>query len=67
MKILYRIDNGLGSYFVIAEHPTEAQNKLKKILDDNDYGFSSKREVISITPLATEIDNEFLTGKFLVL
>jgi len=66
MKKLYRIENGLGSYFVIAEHPTEAQNKLKEVLDKNDYGFSNKREVISITPLATEIDNEFLTGKFLI-
>lgn len=64
---LYKIENGIGTYWVIAEHPTEAEQKLKSILDKNDYGFTDRREALSITIVAEAIENEFLTGKFLVV
>jgi hypothetical protein len=65
---LYQIENGLGVYWVLAEHPTEACEKLKKLLDDADYGFPNNRKPSVITPIAESgEDAKFITGKFLVL
>ena len=64
---LYRIENGLGTYWVVAEHPTEAEQKLKSLLDKNDYGFSDKRKATAITIIAEAIEDNYLTNKFLVL
>lgn len=68
---LYRLICGLGTYFVIAEHPTQAQEKLEKILNDNDYGFDKDRVVTEIKSVATAIaiDNQFSlsSGHTLVL
>ena len=67
MKTLYKIKNELADYFIIANDPTEAEQKLLKVLNDADYGFSRKRKTISITPIAEEITDNFLTGKTLIL
>lgn len=49
MENLYPLTTaGLGDYYVLAKDPTEAQNALRKILDDQDYGISDKREVVLI-------------------
>jgi hypothetical protein len=65
---LYKIENGIGIYWVLADHPTEACEKLKKLLDDADYGFSERRKPTVITPIAeTAKDAKFVTGKFLVI
>lgn len=64
---LYKLENKIGTYWVIANDPTEAVNKLKGILDKNDYGFYDNRKVNTITVVAESIDNQFLTGKFLIL
>jgi hypothetical protein len=64
---LYRIDNEIGSYYVIAEHPTHAEQKLQTILDRADYGYTKQRVMKSITLIAESIDDErFISGKFLV-
>ena len=64
---LYKIENGIGTYWVIAAHPTEAEQKLKKILNDADYGFYDKREMKSIHLVAKAITDNWLTDKFLIL
>ena len=64
---LYKLTTGLGDYFVIANDPTEAEHKLSKLLNENDYGYSRNRRVTKFEVLAEEADNRFLTGKFLVI
>ena len=64
---LYKIENGIGTTWVSEQHPTEAEQKLKSIRDKNDYGFTDRREALSITIVAEAIENEFLTRKFLVV
>ena len=64
---LFKIENGIGIYWVVAEHPTQAEEKLKAILDANDYGFSDKRKVVTITVIAEFVENNYLTKKFLIL
>ena len=65
---LYKLVNGIGIYWVIAKDPTEAENKLMSILNDADYGLSSKRVVTEIHFIANEAHSgAFGTiGKFLV-
>ncbi len=53
---LYRLINQLGTYWVIASDPTNAEKKLMKVLDAGDgYGFSSRRTVTEIHLIADEI------------
>ena len=47
----------LGEYYVIAEHPTEAQKKLEDDLNKAAYGYSNDREVQSISLLAKELQD----------
>lgn len=49
------VDSKLSAY-VIAEHPTEAYEKLKKFLDEKAWGFQSGRELESIELLAEDDD-----------
>lgn len=51
---LYRLTNEIDVWYVIAEHPTEAEEKLVKHLNEADYGFTDKRKVSRIELLATE-------------
>ncbi len=65
---LYRLQNEIGDYWVIAENPTQAEEKLMKMLDENDYGFNKSRIVTSFHVIAEAPDDtRFITGKFLVL
>lgn len=65
---LYKINNGIGTYWVVAEHPTEAEAKLKTMLDAADYGFSEKRKALSIEIIAEHfVDKDCPTGKKLIL
>lgn len=64
---LYKIENRIGIYWVVANDPTEAENKLLKILNQYDYGFSNDRKIITITVIAEQITDQFLTGKYLVI
>lgn len=59
---LYLLTNGLGTYYVLANSPNQAQELLEKSLDIADYGFKSKRGVTNIKLLAIEIE-EFPKGK----
>ena len=43
---------GLGDYHILANDPTEAQNALKKILDEQKYGTSDSRRITNIKWLA---------------
>lgn len=64
---LYKLTTGLGDYFVIATDPTEAEQKLSRLLNENNYGFLRDRTVTKFEVLAEGAeDNRFLTGKFLV-
>jgi|CXWL01.1.fsa_nt_gi hypothetical protein len=66
---LYKLINGLGIYWVVANDPTEAESKLMKLLNAGDgYGFYGNRTVNEIHLIADQItDEKFLTGKNLVL
>ena len=53
MKNLYLVTtNGLGDYYVLANDPTEAQNALKAILDEQKFGSSDDRRIINIKWIA---------------
>lgn len=57
MKNLYLVaTSGLGDYHVLANDPTEAQNALKRILDEQSYGMSADRRIINIEWLAEAFD-----------
>jgi hypothetical protein len=49
MKNLYLIEtSGLQQYYVIADNPTEAQDALIKLFNEQDYGFKSNRRIVNI-------------------
>lgn len=52
---LYHIDLGypLGEFYVVGKDPTDAYEKLRAILDNNDYGLAKDRELGQITQLAS--------------
>lgn len=53
MNNLYLLTTkGLGDFHIIANDPTEAQNALIKILQEQDYGLSEHRHVMNIQWLA---------------
>lgn len=52
---LYKLTNKLGDYYIIAEHPTEAQDKLETCLKQADYSFDSHRKVYNIELIAEEV------------
>ena len=47
----------LGEYYVIADHPTEAQKKLEGDLNKASYGYANDREVQSIQLIAKELQD----------
>ena len=51
---LYRIENRLGTFYIVAKSFDAAAEALKERLDKADYGFISYREVKNIELLATE-------------
>jgi len=56
MKSLYLLTTaGLGKFHVIAEDPTEAQNALVKIFNEQKYGTTDDRRVVNI---------EWVSGEF---
>lgn len=63
---LYKLTTGLGDYFVIANDPTEAEQKLSKLLNENDYGYARDKKVTKFEVLAEEADNQFLTGNLVL-
>lgn len=67
MNTLYKITNGIGTYWVVAPDPTSACDKLKSVLDSADYGFFDRRKPTEITIIAEQVKDNYLTGKFLVL
>lgn len=54
MKILYKLTCKLGDIYIIASHPTEAQEKATEKLDRLNYGFRSDREILTISKIAEE-------------
>lgn len=61
---LYELINDLGGWYVAANDPTDAQNKLMEALNAGDgYGFTGDRKVTTIRLLAEGIrksDNKML-------
>lgn len=53
-KTLYLIDTKKGSFYVIAETPSDAVYELKRLLNKADWWYSQDRDVISIKILARE-------------
>ena len=51
---LFNVDLGypLHDFYVVAEDPTAAYKKIRKDLDDRDYGFTKDRELRTITLVA---------------
>lgn len=60
---LYKVTNGVGEFYAIAKDYGEAQVRVESFLDEEDYGFSSKRKTLKIELIATEC----LTDSFLTL
>lgn len=56
---LYRLTCALGSFYVAAAHPTDAEHRLTDLLTRADYGFFEKRKVTSIELLANEVTDTF--------
>jgi hypothetical protein len=64
---LYKVTNGIGNWWVLANHPTEAEVKVTDHVNKNDYGFAKDRQVMSIELIATEAEDErFITNHFLM-
>lgn len=55
MKLYLLETQGLNSFYVVAKDPTEAENRLKKLLEEGDFGFTSRRLVTSINLLSEEV------------
>lgn len=54
-KKLYFVNTkGCGSYYVVARDPKEASNAVEQMLNDQDYGFSKNRKVVTILLHAEE-------------
>jgi len=53
---LYKLINKIGTYWVVAKDPTEAESKLMKLLEAGDgYGFSGDRVVREIHFIADQV------------
>lgn len=64
MENLYLVSTkGLGQFHVIANDPTEAQNSLVKIFDDQDYGFKTDRQVTNIEWIAKGFEPDYRDNK----
>lgn len=50
---LYKLENRLREWYVLAKDPTEAEAKLMKLLLNNDYGLYAHRKVVVITFMGT--------------
>lgn len=73
-KKLYLLSTqGLGDFYLVAETPNDAEDKLKVLLNKSDYGISDKRKVNNIKLLAEELYNfpenkpNFSSGNRLIL
>ena len=60
---LYRCTNQQGDYYVVAEHPTQASERLVAYLTAADYGFGSDREPSRIELVARDADHPSGAGK----
>ena len=64
MENLYLLSTeGLGQFHVIANDPTEAQNALTKIFNDQDYGFKKDRRITNIEWLAESFKPDYRDAK----
>ena len=53
---LYKLETrGIGIFHVVANDPTEAENRLKELLSQAAYGFTSDRVVLSIGLISQEV------------
>jgi len=59
---LYTCNTKKFSYYVLANDPNEARDKVETMLNIADYGFRDEREVNVINLIAKEI-TEFPVGK----
>lgn len=53
-KKLYKIENKLGTFYIVAGTFDEAANELKARLDQADYGFFQYRDIPAIEHVATQ-------------
>ena len=59
--------SGLGSFYVVANHPTEAQEKLSTKFSKINYGFQSDRKVLKIEFVTSVLENVFDSEHSLIL
>ena len=55
MKLFQIYTAELGIFYVVETDPTSAEKRLTDLLNRADYGFESKRRVVSIQILTNEI------------
>lgn len=60
---LLETKNCRQSYYVVAEHPTQAQEYLTKMLDLADYDISDNRKAINIALIAKLVSEKDWNGK----
>lgn len=53
-KVLYRVTNGIGQYYVVSRSFNEASELLQRRLERADYGYTDRRKVKSIDLIASE-------------
>lgn len=53
-KKLYKVENKLGTFYIVAGTFDEAANELKARLDQTDYGFFQYRDIPAIEHVATQ-------------
>lgn len=64
MKNLYQLTTrGLGDYYVLANDPTEAQDALKRIFNDQKYGSTDDRRILNIKWIAEAFDRSLADEK----
>jgi len=52
---LYKLTNGIGTFYVIAPDPTSAVKKLEDKLNEASFGWSGNRIVHTIAVVAKEV------------
>ena len=56
---LYQVQTIKLKFYVLAEHPTQAQDIVKHELNKSDYGFSCDRKVNNITLLSKQLERNY--------
>lgn len=59
MNLYLLTTSGLGDFYLVAKSSNDAQNLLKKLLDEAGYGISDCRKVINIRIVAAQLEPSY--------